>query len=115
MKKKTKELLLDKLNRTSGWILIISGVFLLYINITGFTSELISSNIRNIVSGIALIFLGIYVFRFEGWAIILAGIFGIVLLANSIWFSGLFSGGFIGILFELAYFILILNWIFLDK
>ena len=111
MNKKTKKNLLKNLNEVSGGIVIISGVLLLFFNLIDFTSEFALSHIRVMISGIALIFLGIYVLRIEKWAIRLSGIVGVVLLINGSLSLGLFSS-FRTAIFDIAYIILILNWDF---
>lgn len=116
MNKKTKRNLLNKLNRISGWILIALGSVFFLVSLPTFNSEIsLFYPLINILSSVALIFLGIYVFRFEEWAIVLAGVYGLVSFVINSWTWGLFSGGFRGIMFEIAYLILILNWWVLNK
>lgn len=113
MKKKTKKNLLNKLNKISGYILIALGVVFLYYSLSTFGEEVsLFFPIVNSLSSVALGFLGIYVLRVEKWAIILAGVCGVVLLISNSWIGGLFSGGFRGIIFDVAYILLVVNWIF---
>ncbi len=111
MRKKTKKNLLNKLNKTSGWILVALGFVFLVSSLSTFGSEIsLFYPIINTLSSVALGFLGIYVLRIEKWAIILSGIYGLALLIINSWIWGLFSGGFRGIIFDVAYIILVINW-----
>ncbi len=113
MKKKIKKNLLNKLNKISGYILIALGIVFLITSLSTFGEEVsLFFPVVNSLSSVALGFLGIYVLRTEKWAIVLAGVCGGALLINSWWFWGLFSGGFRGIIFDVAYIFLLVNWIF---
>lgn len=97
------------LNSISGYIVIFLGASLLYNFFSSLTSEL-SSSFITVIFGIGLIFLGIYVLRFEKWAIVLSGIYGIALLIN-MWFIARFIGGGLMILItNIPTFILVINW-----
>ena len=113
---KKQNSLLNMLNIISGWIVIISGVLLLFDNILGFGIALEEVGwfivFTAIIGGISLIFLGIYILRFEKWAVTLSGILGIVSLINTRLVVGFVGGRFIGFLLGIPTYILIINWIF---
>jgi len=113
-KMKKQKIDLDKknlLNKITGGILLALGFVFLISSLSTFGSEVsLFYPVINMLSSIALIFLGIYVFRVEKWAIILAGVYGIVLLISGWCFFGLFIGGFRSVLFDLAYLVLAINW-----
>jgi len=103
----------DALNKISGWVVIALGSLLTILTLTNFNTEgSLFYPLINLFSYIALIFLGLYVLRFEKWAVILAGVYGIVMVLNNIWIYGLFSGNLFGITLDLVYFLLIFNLVF---
>ena len=103
----------DVLNIISGWVVIALGSLLTILTLINFNTELgLFYPLINLFSSIALIFLGLYVLRFEKWAVVLAGVYGIVMVLNNMWIYGLFSGNLFGVTLDLAYFLLIINWVF---
>ena len=121
MVKLNKKNLLENLNRVSGWLVLLSGALLIYYNLIDFSDSLEIlgwfSPVRAIIGAIGLIFLGIYVLKFEKWAVVLSGIFGISLLISSWVFgsSGLFSQGLLFFVLSITPYVLIINWIFYRK
>jgi len=116
-----KETMKDLLNKIAGWLVIFSGVLLIYYNLLDFSNSLEIlgwfSPVRSIIGAIGLIFLGIYILRFEKWAVVLSGVFGISLLISSRIFgsSGLFSQGLLFFVLSITPYVLIINWVFYRK
>jgi hypothetical protein len=103
------------LNKISAYSLFVLGLIILYFALSSFGEAIdlgmsLFFPIINILFSIALFFLGIYVLRIEKWAIILAGVYGLVGIITGLWVYGLFSGTFLGILMDLINVLLIINW-----
>lgn len=103
MKKKYKDLL----NKVSGYIVILAGILMIF-NL--FKSGLGSLKFLNIFFGIALIFLGTYVLKYEKWAVILSGVYGIALLINMYSLTKLVGWNALILILHIPMFILIINW-----
>ena len=105
------------LRKISAYILMLIGLITFLNPLEGFDSTTpLFPIILTILGGIALIFLGIYILRNEHWAFIIAGVYGIVAFVNGRFIAKLFGlGGWMTVLFNIAYLILIINWFFNDK
>lgn len=122
MKKKSVGKYRRILNTVSGWLILFSALLMIFYNVIDFGDSLRLlgwfSPVLSIVGTIGLVFLGIYLLRVEKWAIILAGVFGIVALINSwlitsyLGFGGLFGNGVLGFVLGITPYVLIANWIF---
>jgi hypothetical protein len=116
----------DLLNKVSGWLVILSGTLLFIYNLIDIKStlEILGgfSLFKALLGAVGLVFIGIYVLRFEKWAVILSGVFGITSLIHSRMLfgfigggGGLFSGGLLGFVLGITPYLLIVNWIFYRK
>jgi len=119
-----KETIKNLLNKIAGWLVIFSGVILLFYNFIDLKStlEILGgfSAFKSLIGAIGLVFLGLYVLKVEKWAVILSGVFGIAsLISSRIIFrafgSGLFSNGLLGFVLTITPYVLIINWIFYRK
>ena len=110
VRKSTRDKYRKLLNTLSGYIVIISGVLLLYNFISGFSSEL-GSSLAALFFGTALIFLGIYILRFEKWAVVLSGLYALASLINVFFITKLIGGGLMSFLTCIPPCILIINWL----
>ena len=111
-----KETAKNIINKISGWLIILTGISLLYFLFFQGDPEYsrgILINFIFLVSGIAFIFLGTYMFKLEKWAIILAGVYGIFDIVNNWYLVGLSLFNFTNIFyFVLSFtpFFVIINW-----
>ena len=113
--KSTKEKYRNLLNTISGYIVIFLGASLLFNFISSFSSE-VGSNFTTLLFGVGLIFLGIYVLRFEKWAVVLSGLYAIALLINMWLITKLVGGGLMILITNILNYILIVNcWVFKQK
>lgn len=110
VKKSTKEKYRNWLNTISGYIVIFFGASLLFNFISSFSSE-IGPSFTTLLFGVGLIFLGIYVLRFEKWAVVLSGLYAIALLINMGLITKLMGGGMIISITNIPTAILIINWL----
>jgi len=109
VKKSTKEKYKNLLNTISGYIVIFLGASLLFNFISSFSFE-IGSIFTTLLFGVGLIFLGIYVLRFEKWAVTLSGLYAIALLINMWFITKLIGGGLMILMTNILSYILIINW-----
>ena len=104
------------LNKISGWLIILTGISLLYFLFFQGDPEYSRGLLVNFIflaSGIALIVLGTYMFKFERWAIVLAGVYGIFSIVNNWYLMGLSLFNFTNIFYlvlSFTPFFVIINW-----
>lgn len=119
MVKKTsskKETAKNIVNKIAGWLIILTGISLLYFLFFQGDPEYLRGFLINflfLASGIAFILLGNYIFKFERWAIIFAGIYGIFDIVNSWYLMGVSLFNFTNVFyFVLSFtpFVVIINW-----
>jgi len=108
-KKSNKEKYRSLLNTISGYMVLYLGASLLFNFISSFSSEA-GSKFITLLFGIGLIFLGIYVLKFEKWAVTLSGVYAIVLLINMWFITKLIGGGLMILITNIPSYILIVNW-----
>lgn len=116
-----KENIKSLLNKTAGWLIILTGISLLYFLFFQGDSEYPREFLVNflfLASGVAFIILGIYIFKLEEWAIVLAGVYGIFDIINNWYLMGIDLFNFTNVFYlvlSFTPFIVILNWYMHNK